>query len=88
MNADNLPNFKIRSLNSSKIGNLVKIKGIITKCSESKLFLRVACFICTNCNFENYMVINQEHYIPLELCQSPKCQIKGDLLFSQRFVID
>lgn len=48
--------FTIREVKASCIGQLVKISGIITRCSDVKPLMQVAVYTCEECGFEIYQV--------------------------------
>lgn len=46
----------IRLVKASNIGQLVKISGIVTRCSDVKPLMQVAVYTCEDCGFEIYQV--------------------------------
>lgn len=52
--------FTIREVKASNIGQLVKISGIVTRCSDVKPLMQVAVYTCEECGFEIYQVINKQ----------------------------
>lgn len=48
--------FTIRQVRASDIGHLVKISGIVTRCSDVKPLMQVAVYTCEECGFEIYQV--------------------------------
>lgn len=48
--------FAIREVKASHIGQLVKISGIVTRCSDVKPLMQVAVYTCEECGFEIYQV--------------------------------
>ncbi|GFZ13796.1 minichromosome maintenance (MCM2/3/5) family protein [Actinidia rufa] len=48
--------FTIREVKASYIGQLVKISGIVTRCSDVKPLMQVAVYTCEECGFEIYQV--------------------------------
>ncbi|ONM01182.1 DNA replication licensing factor MCM7 [Zea mays] len=50
----------IRQVKASNIGQLVKISGIVTRCSDVKPLMQVAVYTCEECGFEIYQVKLQE----------------------------
>lgn len=48
--------FTIREVKASHIGQLVKISGIVTRCSDVKPLMQVAVYTCEECGFEIYQV--------------------------------
>jgi DNA replicative helicase MCM subunit Mcm2 (Cdc46/Mcm family) len=43
---------------ASNIGQLVKISGIVTRCSDVKPLMQVAVYTCEECGFEIYQVLD------------------------------
>ncbi|KAH9786750.1 DNA replication licensing factor MCM7 [Citrus sinensis] len=52
--------FSIREVKASYIGQLVRISGIITRCSDVKPLMQVAVYTCEECGFEIYQAKIQE----------------------------
>lgn len=50
--------FTIREVKASNIGQLVRIAGIVTRCSDVKPLMQVAVYTCEDCGFEIYQVIH------------------------------
>jgi DNA replicative helicase MCM subunit Mcm2 (Cdc46/Mcm family) len=48
----------IRQVKASNIGQLVKISGIVTRCSDVKPLMQVAVYTCEECGFEIYQVLD------------------------------
>lgn len=49
--------FTIREVKASNIGQLVKLAGIVTRCSDVKPLMQVAVYTCEECGFEIYQVL-------------------------------
>jgi DNA replicative helicase MCM subunit Mcm2 (Cdc46/Mcm family) len=47
----------LRQVKASNIGQLVKISGIVTRCSDVKPLMQVAVYTCEECGFEIYQVL-------------------------------
>lgn len=56
--------FTIREVKASYIGQLVRISGIVTRCSDVKPLMQVAVYTCEDCGFEIYQVTS---HVILEL---------------------
>ena len=56
---------KMRDIHSDTIGNLVRFKGIITKASEIRPSIEVACYSCEACGNEAYQLIHGREFNPL-----------------------
>ena len=46
----------LRTIRAAQMGELVTLKGIVTKCSDVKPLLQVAAYTCDECGFEIYQV--------------------------------
>lgn len=53
--------FTIREVKASNIGQLVRISGIVTRCSDVKPLMQVAVYTCEDCGFEIYQVIDESN---------------------------
>ena len=49
----------IREVKASNIGQLVRISGIVIRCSDVKPLMKVAVYTCEDCGFEIYQVIDE-----------------------------
>lgn len=62
--------FTIREVKASNIGQLVKISGIVTRCSDVKPLMQVAVYTCEECGFEIYQVLYYCEFKSFRLFQS------------------
>jgi DNA replication licensing factor MCM7 len=46
----------LRGVKASHIGWLVKVRGIITRCTDVKPLMQVATYTCETCGYEIYQV--------------------------------
>ncbi|KAH9730759.1 DNA replication licensing factor MCM7 [Citrus sinensis] len=79
--------FSIREVKASYIGQLVRISGIITRCSDVKPLMQVAVYTCEECGFEIYQEVTARVFMPLFECPSQRCKInktKGNLILQLR----
>ncbi|KAL8253914.1 hypothetical protein R6Q59_032135 [Mikania micrantha] len=79
--------FTIREVRASNIGQLVKISGIITRCSDVKPLMKVAVYTCEECGFEIYQEVTARVFMPLFECPSKRCDVnraKGNLILQLR----
>nr|GEU51387.1 DNA replication licensing factor MCM7 [Tanacetum cinerariifolium] len=79
--------FTIREVRASNIGQLVKISGIVTRCSDVKPLMKVAVYTCEECGFEIYQEVTARVFMPLFECPSTRCKInqaKGHLILQLR----
>ncbi|KAI3990126.1 hypothetical protein MKX01_029104 [Papaver californicum] len=79
--------FTIREVKASNIGQLVRISGIVTRCSDVKPLMQVAVYTCEECGFEIYQEVTARIFMPLFECPSDRCKInnaKGNLILQLR----
>ncbi|KAF9606173.1 hypothetical protein IFM89_023599 [Coptis chinensis] len=79
--------FTIREVKASYIGQLVRISGIVTRCSDVKPLMQVSVYTCEDCGFEIYQEVTARIFMPLFECPSKRCQInnaKGNLILQLR----
>uniref|UniRef100_A0A2N9IR18 DNA replication licensing factor MCM7 n=1 Tax=Fagus sylvatica TaxID=28930 RepID=A0A2N9IR18_FAGSY len=79
--------FTIREVKASNIGQLVKISGIVTRCSDVKPLMQVAVYTCEDCGFEIYQEVTARVFMPLFECPSKRCytnRTKGNLILQLR----
>ncbi|XP_077218337.1 minichromosome maintenance (MCM2/3/5) family protein [Tasmannia lanceolata] len=77
----------LREVKASHIGQLVKISGIITRCSDVKPLMQVAVYTCEECGFEIYQEVTARVFMPLFECPSTRCKVnnaKGNLILQLR----
>jgi len=67
------PNLLIRNIKAKSIGNIVKIKSIVTKISDVKPMMQVATYTCDVCACEIYQVVTSITFTPVTKCTSPEC---------------
>lgn len=48
----------LREVRACHIGQIVKVRGIITRCTDVKPLMQVAVYTCEECGFEIYQVIS------------------------------
>ncbi|KMT09959.1 hypothetical protein BVRB_5g121750 [Beta vulgaris subsp. vulgaris] len=79
--------FTIREVKASYIGQLVRISGIVTRCSDVKPLMQVAVYTCEDCGFEIYQEVTARIFMPLFECPSKRCKTnntKGNLILQLR----
>ncbi|KAL2934876.1 DNA replication licensing factor MCM7 [Bienertia sinuspersici] len=79
--------FTIREVKASYIGQLVRISGIVTRCSDVKPLMQVAVYTCEDCGFEIYQEVTARIFMPLFECPSRRCKTnntKGNLILQLR----
>ena len=55
----------VRDVNASSIGNLVCVRGIVTRCTEVKPVVQVATYTCDRCGTESYQTVSLCLYVSL-----------------------
>ncbi|EQC41872.1 minichromosome maintenance protein 7 (cell division control protein 47) [Saprolegnia diclina VS20] len=65
----------IREVKASKVGSLVRIKGMVTRVSNVKPLVIVATYTCEVCSFEVYQEVKSRNFNPLVQCPSEKCKV-------------
>ncbi|XP_022088153.1 DNA replication licensing factor mcm7-like [Acanthaster planci] len=63
----------IRDVKADKIGKLVSVRGIVTRCTEVKPMMTVATYTCDQCGAETYQPIGSPTFMPLLNCRSQAC---------------
>ncbi|GLJ18929.1 hypothetical protein SUGI_0338540 [Cryptomeria japonica] len=79
--------FTLREVKASHIGQLVKVMGIVTRCSDVKPLMQVAVYTCEECGFEIYQEVTARTFMPLFECPSNRCRTnnaKGNLILQLR----
>ncbi|KAL8055532.1 hypothetical protein ABFX02_04G062300 [Erythranthe guttata] len=79
--------YTLREVKASNIGQLVRISGIVTRCSDVKPLMQVAVYTCEECGFEIYQEVTARIYMPLFDCPSEQCRVnhaKGNLIAQLR----
>ncbi|MBA0826511.1 hypothetical protein Goarm_011356, partial [Gossypium armourianum] len=74
--------FTIREVKASYIGQLVRISGIVTRCSDVKPLIQVAVYTCEECGYEIFQDVTARVFMPLFECPSKLCFVnrkKGNL---------
>lgn len=83
---------QMRDVRATNIGQLVQVRGIVTRASDVKPCMQVAVYACDCCGYEVYQLINSKEFNPIVQCPSDKCKtnkVNGQLIFqvkSSRFV--
>ena len=75
---------QMRDVRAQNIGQLVSVRGIVTRASDVKPCMQVAVYACDCCGFEVYQLINSKEFNPIVQCPSDKCKtnrVNGQLVF-------
>ncbi|KAK8693776.1 hypothetical protein V6N13_071345 [Hibiscus sabdariffa] len=79
--------FTIREVKASYIGQLVRISGIVTRCSDVKPLMQVVVYTCEECGCEIYQDVTARVFMLLYQCPSIRCstnKTKGNLIHQLR----
>ncbi|KAK9710605.1 DNA replication licensing factor MCM7 [Basidiobolus ranarum] len=76
-----------RDIHGDRVGQLVTVRGIVTRVSDVKPLLSVCAYSCDSCGFEVFQEIKQRQFMPLTECPSEECtknKTKGQLFMQTR----
>ncbi|KAJ3367090.1 Mcm2-7 hexameric complex component [Allomyces javanicus] len=68
------PVHAVRHIKAQHIGQLVSLRGIITRVSDVKPLLSVCTYSCDECGHEIFQEVKARTLTPLNECKSPICQ--------------
>ncbi|KAI9257230.1 MCM2/3/5 family-domain-containing protein [Phascolomyces articulosus] len=77
----------VRQIGGASLGQLVTVRGIVTRVSDVKPFLQVNTYSCDTCGSEIFQEIKQRQFTPLTECPSDECRsnnVKGRLYMMTR----
>uniref|UniRef100_A0A667WLB1 DNA replication licensing factor MCM7 n=1 Tax=Myripristis murdjan TaxID=586833 RepID=A0A667WLB1_9TELE len=63
----------VRDVRADSIGQLVAVRGIVTRATEVKPMMVVATYTCDQCGAETYQPIQSPSFMPLIMCPSQEC---------------
>eukprot|EP00310_Coccolithus_braarudii_P013273 CAMPEP_0183353098 /NCGR_PEP_ID=MMETSP0164_2-20130417/32739_1 /TAXON_ID=221442 /ORGANISM="Coccolithus pelagicus ssp braarudi, Strain PLY182g" /LENGTH=732 /DNA_ID=CAMNT_0025525717 /DNA_START=72 /DNA_END=2270 /DNA_ORIENTATION=- len=75
---------KLREVKAERIGQLLTIKGIVTRVGEVKPQIKVATYTCEMGGYEVYQEVKQSKFMPLFTCPVPNCCTNGRLQLQTR----
>ena len=75
---------KLRDIKAQNIGQLVSVKGIVTRVSEVKAQIAVATYTCETGGWEVYQEVNDRQFMPLFTCPAANCCNNGRLHLQTR----
>ena len=78
---------KMRDIHADTIGSLVTFRAIVTKTTEVRPSIEVACYSCEACGCEVYQIVTEKDFTPLSECASNTCrknEVKGNLFLQVR----
>ncbi|CAE6433643.1 unnamed protein product [Rhizoctonia solani] len=67
----------VREVRGKHLGQLITIRGIVTRISEVKPLLLVNAYTCDKCGSEIFQDISQRQFTPLTDCPSDRCAKDG-----------
>jgi len=56
---------QMRDVKAQNIGQLVQVRGIVTRASDVRPCMQVAVYACDACGYEVYQLINSKEYNPV-----------------------
>lgn len=77
----------VRDMKAEYIGNLITIRGIVTRVSDVKPSVQVNAYRCDKCGAENFQEVKSKNFMPLLECRSRECitnKVKGKLYMIAR----
>ena len=77
----------VREIRGDHVGQLVTIRGIVTRVSDVKPSVMVIAYTCDKCGFEIFQQVSSKVFTPLNECTSSTCKAdnnKGQLFMSTR----
>ncbi|GMM33876.1 mini-chromosome maintenance complex protein 7 [Saccharomycopsis crataegensis] len=77
----------VREVKGDLLGQLITVRGIVTRVSDVKPLIQVNAYTCDKCGFEIFQEVNSKTFTPLSECTSEECvknQSKGQLFMSTR----
>ncbi|PVZ97811.1 hypothetical protein BB558_004217 [Smittium angustum] len=66
--------YSVREVGADKIGNLVTVRGIVTRVTEVRPFMSVAAYLCDTCGCEVFQEVKAKQFLPLDSCMSQQCK--------------
>jgi len=75
---------KLREVKAERIGQLLTVKGIVTRVGEVKPQIKVATYTCEMGGYEVYQEVKQAKFMPLFTCPVPSCCTNGKLHLQTR----
>ncbi|KAH3902183.1 probable DNA replication licensing factor MCM7 [Saccharomycodes ludwigii] len=83
----NMKAYSVREVTGNKIGQLITIRGIVTRISDVKPNVVVNAYTCDQCGYEVFQEVSGRTFKPLVDCPSKDCidnNTKGKLYMSSR----
>ncbi|CAD6195880.1 unnamed protein product [Caenorhabditis auriculariae] len=70
---DSLREMSVRSVKASNIGQLVTMRGLVTRATEVKPCVQVMTYTCDTCSAEAYQPVNGPFFTPPQNCPNKDC---------------
>ncbi|TXT09090.1 hypothetical protein VHUM_02564 [Vanrija humicola] len=67
----------VRAVRANHLGNLITVRGIVTRVSEVKPLLLVNAYTCDSCGNEIFQEVAQKAFTPLSTCPSQTCTVNN-----------
>ncbi len=68
----------VRDVKGSHLGNLITVRGIVTRVSEVKPLLQVNAYTCDICGSETFQDISNKTFMPILDCENiDECKKNG-----------
>ncbi|EJD53171.1 MCM-domain-containing protein [Auricularia subglabra TFB-10046 SS5] len=67
----------VREVRGSNLGQLITVRGIVTRVSEVKPLLQVNAYSCDSCGSEVFQDISNKQFTPIVDCPSDVCKTNG-----------
>ncbi|CDK29772.1 unnamed protein product [Kuraishia capsulata CBS 1993] len=77
----------VREVKGSYVGQLITVRGIVTRISDVKPNVVVNAYTCDTCGYEIFQEVTSKTFTPLQECVSERCKTnakKGKLFMSTR----
>ncbi|KAI9222094.1 DNA replication licensing ATPase [Blastocladiella britannica] len=72
----------VRHIKAAHIGQMVRVRAIVTRVSDVKPLVMVCTYACDTCGHEVFQEVKSRSVTPLAQCQSPACKannVRGNL---------
>lgn len=70
----NLHATPIRQVQAEHVGKFVTVRGIVTRCTDTKPQVVIATYTCDQCGCETFQQVRDEDFTPLFECSSSVCK--------------
>lgn len=63
----------VREVKANNIGQLVTVRGMVTRVTDVRPLMTVAAYTCEQCGYEIYQEVKNKSFMPLMTCPAPMC---------------